>query len=327
MKGRRYARLRYWSGQSKKAGRPPGFWLDLKMLFPIHPLGRNHVHFTVSGPRCQCPLDFGSSAHLGLVVPVRPRPAAKLPVNPARYTQLLFRDATSRALSYYRLTSELSSVRFEDHRPVRRFPVYPGKRAHEGNYWFTRSQRHVRCESRFEFIALMLLDFCGQVVAVASNPFWILWPKGARPQRHAPDFFARLRDGTALVVDVHPQALIDAEVAVRHERTQQVCAQLGWGYGVFAAIDPVVERNILVLNGFGHPRFAPPAALRTFLLSATDPQPARPPVLLDCLVDDCCRGTDHCRSVVLSGLYHLMWQQELHLDLARPLGSDSEVWR
>jgi len=47
----------------------------------------------------------------------------------------------------------------------------------------------------------MLLDFDPDVVAFSSQPFWLLWHDGKRPRRHSPGFFARLADGTGLVVD------------------------------------------------------------------------------------------------------------------------------
>jgi hypothetical protein len=51
----------------------------------------------------------------------------------------------------------------------------------------------------------MLLDHDRAVVAVASQPFWLFWPAGeGRVRSHVPDYFARLADGSALVVDCRP---------------------------------------------------------------------------------------------------------------------------
>lgn len=249
------------------------------------------------------------------------------PVNPAPFTQLWCRPRAGAPPGYHRLTPEVADFRFEEQPPIRRFPAYRGKRAHEANYWFTRTQRHVRCESRFEFIALMLLDFSAEVVAVASNPFWILWPHGAGPQRHAPDFFARLDRREALVVDVHPRALIDATVAERHQLTSGVCAQLGWQYHVFSHIDPVVERNLVLLNGFGHPRFAPPPAVHDRIVETVSPPESAMPTTVDAVVDHG-SGSDDCTAQrVLAGVYHLLWQRQLHTDLRTPLSWTSQVWR
>jgi hypothetical protein len=51
----------------------------------------------------------------------------------------------------------------------------------------------------------MLMDFDPDVVAVSSQPFWLRWSDGkGRSRRHAPDFFARRADGTAVVAGVRP---------------------------------------------------------------------------------------------------------------------------
>ncbi|MFC8075189.1 hypothetical protein ACFUN8_06585 [Streptomyces sp. NPDC057307] len=57
-------------------------------------------------------------------------------------------------------------------------------------------------ESWLERDRLILLDRDPEVVGVASQPFWLHWHDGQRPRRHAPDYFVRLADGRARVVDV-----------------------------------------------------------------------------------------------------------------------------
>jgi len=39
------------------------------------------------------------------------------------------------------------------------------------------------------------------VVGLSSQPFWLSWDDGAHGRRHVPDYFARLVDGGALVID------------------------------------------------------------------------------------------------------------------------------
>ena len=51
----------------------------------------------------------------------------------------------------------------------------------------------------------MLMDFDPAVRAVSSQPFWLRsLDEDDRSRRHAPDFFARRHDGSAVVIDVHP---------------------------------------------------------------------------------------------------------------------------
>jgi hypothetical protein len=51
----------------------------------------------------------------------------------------------------------------------------------------------------------MLLDFDPSVTGIASQPFWLRWhdQDGTRVS-HAPDFFARRVDGSAVVLDCRP---------------------------------------------------------------------------------------------------------------------------
>jgi hypothetical protein len=52
---------------------------------------------------------------------------------------------------------------------------------------------------------VMVMDFEPDITGIASQPFWLHWQdEDGRPRLHAPDFFARRADGSALVVDVRP---------------------------------------------------------------------------------------------------------------------------
>ena len=55
----------------------------------------------------------------------------------------------------------------------------------------------------------MMLDFDSRVVAFSSQPFWLGWAEDGEERQHAPDFFARLADGTAAVIDVRPDNRIN----------------------------------------------------------------------------------------------------------------------
>ena|SRR5712691_4994458 len=95
---------------------------------------------------------------------------------------------------------ELWSTPFERAAPVRSFPSFRGQASFPGLYYAATMDSHVGFESWLDRV--MLLDFSPEVVAFSSQPFWLTWPTGAKRRRHAPDFFARLADGTGLVIDV-----------------------------------------------------------------------------------------------------------------------------
>lgn len=241
-----------------------------------------------------------------------------LPVNEAPYTTILYQDPVTGRRVRSRIDAGIGHLGFESSAPIRTFPAYRGRRSHQGRYWFSRSQSHVRFESRFEMTALMVLDFRGETTAVSSNPFWLLWPKGSKPLRHAPDFFARRRDGSVLVVDVKPAARVTAADRVQHARTREVCTELGWEYEEFTALDAVVERNLRLLSGYHHPRFAPPAHCRAQVAELVQIA-GEPGLPLAELVEVASALTGLTDDRVVCALYHMLWCAQLHTDLHRPL--------
>lgn len=101
--------------------------------------------------------------------------------------------------------------RFEDAVPARPFRFGKGLASFAGWWWMASTGRHVGFESWLERDHLMLLDFDPDVTAVSSQPFWLRWRgKDGRDRRHAPDFFARLADGTGVVVDIRPSTSLPA---------------------------------------------------------------------------------------------------------------------
>jgi hypothetical protein len=107
----------------------------------------------------------------------------------------------------------LWSVGFEHVSPVRSFGSFRGQRSFQGSWWFATTGEHVGFESWVERDAVMLLDFDPDVIAVLSQPFCLRWANQPGARRHVPDFFARLADGSALVIDVRPDELIGADDA------------------------------------------------------------------------------------------------------------------
>lgn len=161
----------------------------------------------------------------------------------------------------------------------------------------------------------MMLDFDPQVVAFSSQPFWLSWMQAGRVRRHAPDYFARLAGGTAVVIDVRADDQIPARDAEVFEMTARACASVGWVYRRAGEVDRVLAANVRWLAGYRHPRcmnqevavrlrevFASPAVLLAGARAAGEPL------------------------AVLPVLYHLLWAGVLVTDLASvPLSTDSVV--
>src|SRR6478736_4875457 len=192
-----------------------------------------------------------------------------------------------------------------------------GQRHLSGCWWSATDGRHVGFESWLERDHVMALDFDPAVGAIASQPFWLLWPAaegGGRYRSHAPDYFVRRVDGSAVLVDCRPEHRRKPRDLVAFEMTRQACELVGWEYRLLGAPDQVVTANLRWLAGYRHPRyldvevadrlraaFAEPVALMGGAAAAGDPIAALPV------------------------LFHLIWRHDLVIDLAVPLRGATPV--
>jgi hypothetical protein len=211
---------------------------------------------------------------------------------------------------------DCASAAFETVAPVRSFTSYRGQRNWPGLWWAATMGAHIGFESWLERDEAMLLDFDPEVVAFASQPFWLLFTGGnGRARSHAPDFFARRRDGSAVVVDCRPDDRIRARDAESFAVTASACELVGWDYRRTGSADAVLVENVRWLAGYRHPRFADDGAARCLLaafaggLALMDGAEASGPAI-----------------VVLPVLFHLLWQGRLSVDLSVPLSDTSMVW-
>jgi hypothetical protein len=205
---------------------------------------------------------------------------------------------------------------FEHVPPVRSFGSFRGQRSFQGSWWFATTGQHVGFESWVERDAVMLLDFDPDVVAVSSQPFCLRWAGQPGARRHVPDFFVRLADGSAVVIDVRPDELVGVDDAEVFAATQRACAAVGWGYRRVGVADAVLAANVRWLSGFRHRRCgnAPAGAELVRRVAAG-------PVTVADLAG--CAGD---RLAVLPALFHLLWRGVLAADLvAAPLSGRTVV--
>ncbi|WP_433521558.1 TnsA-like heteromeric transposase endonuclease subunit [Nocardia pseudovaccinii] len=206
--------------------------------------------------------------------------------------------------------SDAWSLRLESVSPVRRFAAYRGQRHLSGRWWSATDERHVGFESWLERDHVMGLDFDPEVVAIASQPFWLFWPVegGGRYRSHAPDYFARRVDGSAVVMDCRPENRRKPRDLAAFEMTRQACELIGWEYRLVGTLDPVLVANLRWLSGYRHRRyrlgdvadrlgvvFCEPVGLMEGAEAVGDP------------------------IAVLPVLFHLLWRHELTADLSAPL--------
>jgi hypothetical protein len=204
---------------------------------------------------------------------------------------------------------------FEDALPAREFLSYRGQRYFTGMWWLATSGRHVGYESWLERDHVMALDFDREVTGVSSQPFTLSWNADGRTVSHTPDYFARLADGSALVVDVRPADRVGPKDRLKFEVTEAACAVAGnWSFRLVHELPAVLATNVRWLSGYRHPRHADPdlgPALRQVFAGGA-------PLLAGVSqVADPIRG--------LPVLFHLLWRGDLVADLAVPLGDGTRV--
>ncbi|HXT44553.1 MAG TPA: TnsA-like heteromeric transposase endonuclease subunit [Pseudonocardiaceae bacterium] len=195
-------------------------------------------------------------------------------------------------------------ARFEDVGPVRGFRWSKGQCHWPGWWWSATSGRHVGYESWLERDHVMLLDFDRDVVGFASQPFWLHW-RDERVRRHAPDFFARLRDGTGVVIDVRADERIEPSDAAAFAAMARACEAVGWEFRRVGVPDLVRLENVRWLSRYRRSRCGARTDIASRLLEVFE----QPRALFDGA------GQVGDRLVVLPVLYHLMWRQRLVTDL------------
>lgn len=203
------------------------------------------------------------------------------------------------------LLSELWSVPFEHAGQVRMFPSFKGQKNFTGSYYAACLDDFVGFESWLERDVAMTLDFDPEVVAFSCQPFRLSWSADARTWRHVPDFFARLADGTGVVVDVRPDDRIEARDAGAFAATERACQQVGWVFRRTGGPGLPLAANIRWLAGYRHRRYRREDIAELAARVFAEPTP---------LLAGARRIGDPLG--VLPVLYHLMWRQELTADLA-----------
>ncbi len=210
---------------------------------------------------------------------------------------------------------EAWSVPFEEGRPVRRFAARKGQRHLSGLWWCATTGGHVGFESWLERDHVVFLDFDRSVIGIASQPFWLHWADAdGRRVSHAPDYFARRSDGSALVVDCRPVERRKPSDVAKFDATAAACASLGWEYRLVGATDPIVTANLRWLAGYRHPRHRVASMAAAVLEVFTAPL-------------ELMRGAELVGDpvAVLPVLFHLLWRQDLTIDVSVPLHDGARV--
>jgi hypothetical protein len=205
---------------------------------------------------------------------------------------------------------------FEDVPPVRGFRWNKGDRSFPGWYYAVTTCRHVGYEAWLERDRLNLLDFAPDVVGIASQPFWLHWRDGEERRRHAPDYFVRLADGRARVVDVRAEDQVDERTVEAFAATERACSAAGWDFVHVGVPDQVLMANVRWLARYRHRRCGREPDIAEHLLEVfRQPRQLR-------------AGAEKAGDVLraLPVLFHLLWAGALRADLGGALlGSGTVV--
>jgi hypothetical protein len=207
-------------------------------------------------------------------------------------------------------------VPFEQVLPARAFGSHPGKKSFSGLWWLATTAEHVGYESWLERDNVMALDFDPDVTGLSSQPFRLSWEQDGKDRGHTPDYFARLRDGTGVVIDVRDDDRIEPEDAEAFAATAQACASVGWEFRRVGAMGAARAANLRWLAGYRHPRCLDAGRAGRLRLEFGEPRR---------LMDGARQAGDPI--AVLPVLYHLLWTRVLEADLdSAVLSPSSVVW-
>ncbi|MCA2312546.1 TnsA-like heteromeric transposase endonuclease subunit [Mycobacterium intracellulare] len=214
----------------------------------------------------------------------------------------------------------LATVQFEHVRPVRSASSYKGQKNYIGEWWCATTTGLIAFESWTERDFLISADYDRGVIGISVQPFTFQYysRRKRKLREHTPDVFLRLRDGTARVIDVRPDQLIDEDAAESFAATRSLCGQVGWQYRRVGDLPEVLLANLRWLAGYRNKRVRNDTVATR--ITDTLQQLGSAPIgeLADTIGE---------RILVLPTLYHLMWAHEVYFDIARSLLNAKSIVR
>lgn len=200
--------------------------------------------------------------------------------------------------------------------PWRTFRWHRGQKHYSGTYWSSTLGGHVIYESRLELARLMFADFDISVQQIVAQPFLLRASVDRKPRKHIPDYLL-ITDTGPVVVDVKPaRRLADPKVAFTFEWTRELVEARGWRYEVATEPNAVELENIRFLAGYRRSWLLRPELLAQVREENLDGSPLAD--AFKCLPGE---PINHVKSAVL----HLLWRQELLIDLNERLSGRTEL--
>ncbi|MDU0314113.1 TnsA-like heteromeric transposase endonuclease subunit [Phycicoccus sp. M110.8] len=200
-------------------------------------------------------------------------------------------------------------------RAIRSISQHRGVTHTTSNYCSSTDRASLACESWLEARWLRLLDHDPDVVAIRTQPLILTGTDVDGQFSHTPDVLARVRGGSARLIDVKNPTVVRHPDVLRRARLASAAAErLGWTYYLLAEPPSTRMRTVGWLSGFR--RWLTGQDLFPELLAAA----AKPVRLRDLWAPF---GED---VQVRPATYHLLWWHRLLMDFDSPLSERTRVW-
>lgn len=209
---------------------------------------------------------------------------------------------------------DLNEVDFSHTVPVRRFTWRTDQEHRPDLAYMTATDRHHGFESFEEECLLVVADFAADLVEALCQPFRLRFYVGGKKVDHTPDYLLLTRHGP-VVVDVRPAGRIRPRDSLKFAAAAEAALSADWRFAVvtgwrthvWGAVDAMsAERrpldNVLGIQG----------QLRRAVTQGT--------LRYGELVERC-----SLPAVARAHALHLLWRQELGVDLSGPYGDESLV--
>lgn len=212
--------------------------------------------------------------------------------------------------------SEASTSDLLNALPWRTFRWYFGQRHYSGTYWSSTTRDHVIYESLLELSNLLFADYDSSVRQIVAQPFLVSVSFDGTVRRHIPDYLWGTAEGAVLVDVVREERLTHPRIAVMCEWTRRIAESHGWRYRVLSERDPVELANVRFLAGYRREWLINASALEALRAEISSFEGAT-------IAEVERRFTDTPKGSLRSALLHMMWRQEVSVNLAAPLQSST----
>lgn len=202
-------------------------------------------------------------------------------------------------------------------RPWREFAWHLGQRNYSGRYWCATEAKLVGYESLLELSRLMMADFELSAKRIASQPFQITAEIDGGRLTRIPDYLV-LTDQEPLVIDVTRRDRLEKPKFQRvFDLTRRIVESRGWSYELAHEPPRTEYANIRFLAGYRRPWLFDEKVVAQVRTLAEG--------VAESTIGEIARGTSYPKWKALPALMHLLWRQDLTVDISERLSPNSMV--